>query len=545
MSTPAQQRAEAARRLLELRDAEESFLGFVKLHHPEWKIPKFHLELIDKLDKLGKRILLHSVPGSKAKAKTIRNVLVTMPPRHSKSTICTVLWPAWMMSRNPRRFIMTCSYNAMLASDFGRQVRDLVADPQTNQAFPGVALAQDSRAVDVWRTESGGAYYGVGLGGTTTGRAANILIIDDPIKAREEAESTTHRNKVWDYYTAALSTRLQPEDNGAEPLQLVILTRWHPDDLAGRIMRTADWKEGRWLHINYQAITGRKTITPAAFLPEDDPMKVPTGTVGAPRRMVTEERALWPERFPLEELKRRERINPRDFASLYQQSPYIEGGNILKTEWWRFYPKDLNPNHFQSLIITADTAFKKDNNADYSVMCVAGISHDGDIYIVDMIRGRWDFPDLRSRLIHLNAQWRGKGLRAIYVEDRASGQSIIQELRRESGMSVIPYKVHRDKVSRVSAITPLIEGGRVYLPEASPWIDDFINECVSFPSGMNDDQVDAFTMAVDILSRQSVTPETLFGSLDASNSLNRQMVSRNPGMAKPLVTNPGGFRWGE
>ena len=537
-------RKEAAKHLLKIQDAENSFLGFVKLIHPDFELADFQLDLIGKLDLLEKG-LLEDTDGRKA-----RNLLVTMPPRHAKSTFSTVLFPAYFMAKNPERYILSCSYNAMLASDFGRQVRDTSSGVEVQQAFPDFTMASDSRAADVWRTEMGGAYFGVGIGGTTTGRPANLLIVDDPVKSREDAESATQRNKIWDFYTAALSTRLQPDKQGRLPSQIVILTRWHPDDLAGRLMETQDWKEGMWMHLDYPAIkkVGGKKIS-RRNLPKDHPMYVEAGelpNISKAKRYVSEEKevALWPERFPLEELRRRERLNPRDFASLYQQKPYIEGGNILKSEWWRYYPEDLNPRQFQTLIIAADTAFKKTETADYSVAVVAGLSQDGDIYIVDVHRGRWDFPELRQRLISINAVWRGSGLRAIYIEDKASGQSIIQDLRRESGMAGVPYKVQADKVSRVNSITPMIQGGRVFLPQKANWLDDFVDECVSFPSGRHDDQVDALSMAVDILSRQAVTPETVFGSLNMGNSL-LQDVSRAKDSLSSKLGNSIFKGWGE
>jgi predicted phage terminase large subunit-like protein len=305
-----------------------------------------------------------------------------------------------------------------------------------------------------------------------------------------------------------------------------------------------------WMHLDYPAIkkVGGKKVS-RRNLAKDHPMYVESGELSnlAPaKRYVSEETevALWPERFPLEELRRRERLNPRDFASLYQQKPYIEGGNILKSEWWRYYPEDLNPKKFQTLIIAADTAFKKTETADYSVAVVAGLSQDGDIYVVDVHRGRWDFPELRQRLISINAVWRGSGLRAIYIEDKASGQSIIQDLRRESGMAVVPYKVQSDKVSRVNSITPMIQGGRVYLPQSAPWLDTFVDECVSFPSGRHDDQVDALSMAVDILSRQAVTPETVFGSLTMGNSLLQDVTRAKDSLSSKLGSSI--FKgWGE
>ena len=509
---------EVARYLLSLRDASDSFLGFVKLMQPDWELADFQLELIDALDQLEKGTL-----GTD-------NLLITMPPRHAKSTFGTVLFPSYFMARNPHRYVMSCSYNSQLATDFGRQIRSVVEDKAVPQAFPDFHLSQDSRAADVWRTEDGGAYFAVGVGGTTSGRPANLLLVDDPIKSREDAESMTQRNKTWNYYTSALATRLQPEADGTKPKQIIILTRWHPDDLAGRLQQTEDWAEGRWKHINFQAI---KQIPSGKIrrnhLPTDHPQYLPTSQINSvsnAKRTIneTKEAPLWPERFPIEDLKRRQRLNPREFASLYQQQPYIEGGNIIKTEWWQRYPADLSPERFATLVIGVDTAFKKTETADYSVAVVAGMDNNGDIYIVDIMRGKYDFPELKQRLIRLNNRWRGKGLRAMYIEDKASGQSLLQELKRESGISVIPYKVVHDKVARVNAILPLVEGGRVFLPETSEWLDEFIDEAVTFPGGNHDDQVDALTIAVDVLSRTSISPDAWSLQADTAQSLNNTAI---------------------
>ncbi len=524
--------AQVAKYLLKLRDANDSFEGFVRLMYPDWELADFQLELIQTLDALEKDKL------------GVNNLLITMPPRHAKSTFGTVLFPSYFMARNPHRYIMSCSYNSQLATDFGRQVRSVVEDKSITQAFPDFTLSTESRAADVWRTEVGGAYFAVGVGGTTSGRPANLLLVDDPIKSREDAESMTQRNKTWNYYTSALATRLQPEGTGAPPKQIVILTRWHPDDLAGRLMASEDWAEGRWHHVNFPAIKKvphgvKKSV---AQLPETDERYVPQGQlskVSASKRHYYEEveSPLWPERFPLEDLKRRERLNPREFASLYQQQPYIQGGNIIKTEWWQKYPEDLKPESFVTLVIAVDTAFKKTETADYSVAAIAGLDRNGDIYLVDIVRGKYDFPELKQRLIRLNNQWRGRGLRAIYIEDKASGQSLLQELKRESGMSVIPYKVVNDKVARVNSILPIIEGGRVFLPDTAPWLDEFIDETVSFPAGNHDDQVDAVTMAIDILSRTSVSPEAWELHADPSLSLSNQ---GNKDFGKSLLKTVGG-----
>ena len=533
----------AAKHLLALREAQDSFLGFVRLIHPEWEIPSFHSDLIQKLDAFEKDRL------------GVNNLLITMPPRHSKSTYSTVLFPSYFMARDPMRFTMSCSYNAELATGFGREIRAIVENKLTTQAFPDFTLNPKFTAADSWRTEPGGIYNAVGIGGTTSGRPANLLIVDDPIKAREDAESMTQRNKTWNYYTSALATRLQPTHDNRPAKQLIILTRWHPDDLAGRIMETEDWKEGLWEHINYQAIITDTvhTRTLRTALPPDHPLFIdastPVGRANVKRiKALTSmesgrkpqdllevsssevvERALWPERFPLADLKRRQRLNPHDFASLYQQEPFIRGGNLIKSSWWRTYPADVAANltstasatGLHTLIICVDTAFKKSETADYSVAIVAGMDSLGDIYVIDVHRARLDYPELKQRLLQLNNRWRGRGLRGLYVEDKASGQSIIQDLKRGTGMAVIPYRVGtRDKVSRVQSVLPLIEGGRVFLPESAPWLDDFIEEAQSFPNSRHDDQIDTLSMALDILSRTALTPEMLSMHVDVGQSLN-------------------------
>lgn len=503
--------------LLAIRKAQASYLDFIRFWQPAFDLGEFQVDLINTIDLLEKDLLLDE------DGNVVHNLLVTMPPRFAKSTFCTALFPPYYMARDPQRFVMSCSYNQTLSTDFGRQVRAAVEDPRMAQVFPELGLSKESRSADVWRTTAHGAYFAVGIGGTTSGRPANLLILDDPIKSRDDAESATQRNKTWNYYTSALTTRLQPTVSGQKPKQIIVLTRWHPDDVAGRLMRSEDWKEGRWKHINYQAITTRETgpLLCRSHLSPEHPMYVPDlSKVRHDKRYFkeTETVSLWPERFPLDDLLRRQRLNPREFASLYQQEPYIVGGNLIKTSWFQTYPADLKPERFVSLVITVDTAFKKTEASDYSVAVVAGIDRTGDIYIVDVVRGRYEFPDLKRRMITLNGEWRGKGLRAIYVEDKASGQSLIQELKRQSGLAVIPQKTIHDKVSRVNAILPLIEGGRVFLPDEAPWLDAFMSEVQAFPGGTHDDQVDALTMAIDVLSRTAISPDDwdLMGNLDQS-----------------------------
>ena len=495
--TPKQQAALA--RLQKLKAAQSSFEGFVRLMQPEWKIPQFHLDLIDTLDKFGKD-----------QFKT-RNLLVTMPPRHSKSTYCTQLFPAWFMLRSPSRYIMSSSFNTELAKGFGRGVREIFAPPHAHAAFPEARLAKHTRSATEWATDGGGKYFGVGLNGTTTGRPANLLIVDDPIKSREGAESMTQRNQTWDFYVSGLSTRLQPEEDGTPPRQIVVLTRWHPDDVAGRLMNSYDWQDGLWHHIDMPALTTEKVTKLRWQLPSDHPQRKtkrqcdPDDTTVE----VEQEVALWPERFDVPTLKRFERQNPRDFASLYQQQPYVKGGNLIRTDWWQTFDQQSVPTEWSSIIIGVDTAYTKTSRSDYSVAVIAGLTANGDMYVLDVVRMRAEMPDFKRRLISLNSVWRGRGLRGIYIEAgaAASGATLLQELRRESALNAIAYKNGRaDKITRASSIAPFIEGGRVFIPQSAPWLDDFIEECTQFPDGKHDDQVDALVIAIDQLSRQYVSP---------------------------------------
>ena len=495
--TPKQQAALA--RLQKLKAAQSSFEGFVRLMQPEWDIPQFHLDLIDTLDKFGKD------------QWPTKNLLITMPPRHSKSTYCTQLFPAWFMLSKPERYVMSSSYNSELAKGFGRGVRDLFTHPQAAAAFPPAKISRHTRSASQWATEQGGEYFGVGLGSTTTGRPANLLIVDDPIKSRAEAESMTQRNATWDFYVSGLSTRLQPEEDGTPPRQCVVLTRWHPDDLAGRLMQSYDWQDGLWHHINLPAVK-TETVTKLRWQLPPDHAERKTKRECDPEDTTVEveqEVALWPERFDIKTLKRFERQNPRDFASLYQQQPFVRGGNLIRTDWWQSYTENNLPKDFTSIIIGVDTAYTKTSRSDFSVAVVAGLAANGDMYILDVIRMRAEMPDFKRRLIALNSVWRGRGLRGIYIEAgaAASGATLLQELRRETPLNVLAYKNGRaDKVTRASSVAPFIEGGRVFIPHTAPWLDDFIEECTQFPDGKHDDQVDALVIAIDQLSRQFVSP---------------------------------------
>ncbi|CAB4158692.1 Archaeophage PsiM2, terminase large subunit [uncultured Caudovirales phage] len=511
---------EAAQYLLKLRRAAVSFPGFMDFMYPEMTWPSFMRELQEVLDLLEKDALV-SKGGN-----PVRNVLVTMPPRHAKSFNGTINFPAYCLARRPSREVMISAYNDGLAGTFGRATRDIVTDKRLAKAFPKFELSRETRAVDFWKTLAGGAYYAVGLAGTTTGRGANLLEIDDPYKSREEAESVTIRRKVWEFYTASLLSRMQPDKEGQPAAQIVTHTRWHPDDLAGRIMETPEFKRGEWVHLNFQALTPKErgiSVTRRS-LPPSDPRSVPEvielasgeevnvsqmmldGADKTVQEDAATEVALWPERFDVAWLRQqKERIGEREFAALYQQSPYIVGGNIVKDGWFRRYdPSDIP--EFAALAFGVDTAFKAKQHNDYSVFTLGGVTEIGDIYILRVWRGKWEFPELKRQCVQLNAAYRGKGVRGFWIEDAASGQSLIQELKRETGVPALPWRPGLvDKVAKVKLITPTIEAGRVFIPTESDWVEEWLAEWVSFPSVKHDDQVDSGVILIDTLSRMVVT----------------------------------------
>jgi predicted phage terminase large subunit-like protein len=502
--------------LAKLRWAEVSFEGFVKYLYPRRIIPDFQLEFIRTLDYLERRILIHPVTG-----RPVYNLLTNFPPRHAKTHYGTILFAAYQMGRKATRKTMVTAYNATLASDFGAETKAVVMSDDFKRVFPAFKLSTDSRANDAFKSTARGAYYAIGLDGPTSGRPANCLIIDDPLKSRPDAESAANRKNVWDFIVSALWLRMEPEEDGTLPIQIMTLTRWHPDDPAGRLMKLPEWEKGEWIHVYHQGLTETSPTDPKGTF--DDVSK----------KYYT---ALWPERFPVSYMLKQKSRSERDFQAQYQQQPLIEGGNMFKSDWWQTLPMDHDPSvpgQYHSILIAADTAYKQREVNDYSAIAVGGITLKGDIHLLSITRGRWDFPQLKQTLITMNTVWRPLGLRAIIIEDLASGQSLFQELRRESGLSVIARRWPGDKVTHLASILPLAEGGRIFIPHMrstkmeTAWVPEFMTEIEQFPSGAFDDQVDAFTLLVHELARTAITPEMLAAQFEQMNPLNNTPLTQS------------------
>ena len=387
-------------------------------------------------------------------AGDIRKLMVFLPPRHGKSELVTIRYPAWTLERDPRKRVIIGSYNATLAEKFSRRTRRICATR--------TELSNERIAVSDWETAAGGGLRAVGVGGGVTGQGGDLLIVDDPVKSREEANSQAYRERVWDWYINDLYTRQEP---GAAIV--LIMTRWHMDDLAGRIL--ASEQAGEWT-----------VITLPAFAEVGDPLGRSEGE------------ALWLDRYDEAELERIRTALGSSFQALYQQRPSALEGAIFKRDWWRYYREAPK---FNRIVQSWDTAFKAGHDNDFSVCTTWGEVATG-WYLLDRWKRRVEFPSLKAMAATLGEQFHPN---VVLVEDKASGQSLIQELKRDTRLPILAIKVDSDKVSRAYAVTPSIETGRVFLPESAPWLVDYLDSMAAFPNAAYDDDVDSTTQALNYL----------------------------------------------
>jgi len=399
-----------------------------------------------------------------------RRLIVTMPPRHGKSEIISKYFPAWFLGNNPDDRVILTSYESSFAASWGRKARDLLTE---FKGLFGIEINQGSSAVQDWNIDKRlGGMNTAGAGSAITGKGAKILIIDDPIKNSEEASSEVIREKIKEWFKSTAYTRLEPD--GAI---IVIMTRWHDDDLVGYLLSEQNKGSEKWDVVNFPAIATDEDI------------------IGRKKG-----KALWSERFPIEDLERiKKAVGSFWFSAMYQQNPIPEGGAIIKREWWKYYYTTPDRKSFKRYIWAWDTAVKVGEDNDYTVGIYIGETDTG-YYVLDIKRERMEYPDMKRAIVQY---YHGSRASAIIIEDKSSGQQVIQELQRGSRLPVIEIKPVSDKVTRAHLVTPLIEAGLVYLPENATWLAEFMDECLKFPKGKHDDQVDALVYALDYLKNQS------------------------------------------
>lgn len=396
-----------------------------------------------------------------------------MPPRHGKSELISRYFPAWYLGTYPDRRIILVSYEAEFAASWGRKTKELLEE--YGKDLFGIKLNRLSNSAYRWDVLGHeGGLNATGVGGAITGKGANVLIIDDPVKNDEQANSKTYRDKTYDWFRATAYTRLEPD--GAI---IVIMTRWHFDDLAGRLLNDPD-SDDKWEVLSFPAIAK-----------ENDSLGRDEGV------------PLWEYRYPVDKLNKiKSQIGSYWFSALYQQQPIATEYQIFKTEWWREY-SDLPSGSL--LIQSWDTAFKEKEQNDFSV-CTTWLLSDKGYYLVDYWRAKVLFPDLQRQVV---MQYHKHNPNVVLIEDAASGQSLIQVLQRDTKIPIKPIQAIRDKVTRAHLVTPLIESGKVFLPKNAQFLADIVNECSEFPYGNHDDIVDSITQALDYLRRRSSGDKSL------------------------------------
>ena len=393
--------------------------------------------------------------------------MLFMPPRHGKSTLASVAFPAWHLGKNPQHEFISCSYSGSLAMSFSRKVRQLVREPNYRHIFEETKLDKDSQSIESWLTTRGGGYVAAGVGGGITGKGANILLIDDPVKNREDAESENNREATWDWYTSTAYTRLSPGGG-----ILVILTRWHDDDLAGKLLTAGEEGADQWEVVKYPAIA------------EDDETYRKQGE------------PLHPERYNLESLEMIQRaIGPRDWTALYQQNPVSDEGDYFSRDMVRYYEPDEIDYDRLRYYCAWDLAIGQRDRNDYSVGVTVGIDEYDNMYVVDVVRGKYDGFELVEKILDFYEQWRPGivGIERGHIE-MAIGPFLEKRVaeRRLHSAYFKDLKIgRRDKEARARAIQGRMQQGKVYFPQEATWTGSMVAELLRFPNGVHDDQVDA------------------------------------------------------
>ena len=394
-----------------------------------------------------------------------RRLIITQPPRSLKSICTSVAFVAWSIGHDPSKRFACVSYSNELAATFARQFRAVLTSDWYRALFPNVRLAKDTETECV--TTRGGGRFAVAVGGSFTGRGADVIIVDDPLKA-DDARSEKARRAVNDWYGTTLLSRLDDKGSGAIVL---VMQRLHEDDLAGKLLR-----DGAWHHLDLPAIAL-----------EDEEIAI--GPDAVHRRSAGE--ALHPEREPLvilEDIKRQ--MGSLPFAAQYLQRPVPPEGNLIKRDWLRRY--DNVPTHSPGaqVIQSWDVASTTATTGDWSV-CSTWLAIKRMYYLIDLWRGRLEFPQLRRKVIELAQKHKPN---RILIEQTGPGLHMIQELRANPvpGVAVpIGIKPEGDKLVRMEAQCARFEAGQVHLPREAPWLDDFLHEVLAFPYARHDDQIDS------------------------------------------------------
>lgn len=440
----------------------------------------------------------------------IKRLAVFMPPGSAKSTYTSVMFPPWFLGRNPAKNVIGLSHTQPLADKFGRRARNIVGSEVHQKVFQS-GLARDQKASATWETDRGGTYLGAGVGVGIAGNRADLALIDDPIRSRQDADSLTIRDKVWECYTSDLRPRLKPD-----AAIVLVQTRWHEDDLAGRILPKESIGKSGWIKAKDGELWYVLTLVAVVETPDQvdtDPLGREIGDI------------LWPEWFTPQMLAQEKRTQgSRNWSALYQQNPRDEEGGILPRNLWRRWPES-KPPRCELIISVYDTAFEEDEENDPSARTTWGIfwheteappevqeqpqagprrvialpkpsSGEYCAILLERFNERVAFPALRKlakeHYDKFQPDW-------VLVEKKASGHSLIQELRRKN-VPVKALKADRSKLARAHAVSAVLEAGLIWYMD-KPWAQEVIDQCAAFPNGAHDDMVDTCVHAWHFLRR--------------------------------------------
>jgi predicted phage terminase large subunit-like protein len=414
----------------------------------------------------------------------IKRLIISMPPRHGKSQLVSIYFPAWFLGRNPDKRVILTAHTSDLAEAFSRQSRNCFVD--SRWPFPGVALQKTSKSVSEWNlNDARGGLTAAGIGGPITGKGGHLLIVDDPVKNAEEAMSQRTLQSHWDWYTSTLYTR-QEEDAAI----ILCMTRWSEGDLAGRVLDEMDNGGEQWTEIRLPAIAE----------PGD-----PLGrTVGD---------ALWPGKFDKETLDMVQRtIGPRDWNALYMQRPVPDEGLYFQRSTFQYFKAHEDAYILPSLtgdyaiptsslykFLTADLAISERTTADYTVIQCWGVGPKGELLLLHQWRDRIDGISIEGIFEEAYTTWRPD---AAYIESVGFQSYLIQNLRRRlPTLPIQEIKPDRDKITRALAVAERFRAKMVYFREGAKWLPDLEHELLTFPGGRHDDQVDTTAYAGIVHSR--------------------------------------------
>lgn len=430
----AQAELELRRRYKEKMKSFDSFL--LDLHPTfDWDLP--HLVYM-------RRYLDRIIAGETLK------VMFFVGPQHGKSTQNTVAFTSFYMLTYPTHPVILAAYGAQFSADFSIDIRDIV----------GRYKKLKTEAANRWKLEAGGGLRAGSVGGSAiTGYPSKLFVVDDPIKGAEAADSIVQREAAWKWWVKEVTARMRVNTSC-----IFTMTRWHMDDLASRILD----KEGdKWIVVNIPTLAE-----------EDDILGRKAGE------------PLWNAEFPASFLLEKRALDPKSFEAMYQGHPVAAEGAIIKRDSINYYDQD--PGRYDYILQSWDTAFKKGEENDYSAMTTWGCI-DNKKYLIDAFRDKLEYPELKTTLMQYADKWKPN---LILVEDKASGQSITQDLRRTSPYPISPITPNGDKVMRCNAITDSLKSSLVLFPKEKEWLIDYINELCTFPSAKYDDWVDSTTQAL-------------------------------------------------